>query len=380
MDHVKKLLLPIVAALACVSCAPPPFNLELSMSALTARSLTMEGTVGPIDKMGGPTQVTDAVFLPEKGTTSGLDLQNGFVLYTTPQGDRQLAFVSWDAAKGTDVKMDSEVSLGPASPGPYADNLLLMLKGAPHFIGMFSFSSSFPSTNSFFANQANPVTGQFPAALLVPQDLGGLAMTITGMTGDVIAASLSPQSDPVIDYTYWLFKAGAVDQFMEMQSFTNASGVWAPTVLSPRPGPPYTLGPGMPAGLTRVLYYYDPAPSRTPQRSFLSWYDEANARWRCWTWWGVSPWQGKELTGVSHRVDALLTTGELFSTEGDVGRLYDRDGALAATFPLTGLRFVGEYYVDGTPRVLFSQLLFYDGRPWFNVYSIPTAGMSALAR
>jgi hypothetical protein len=132
------------------------------------------------------------------------------------------------------------------------------------------------------------------------------------------------------------------------------------------------------AALNRALYYYDPDTTRTPERSYLSWYDTAKSRWRCWTWWSVSPWEGQELTGIDHRVDAVLSTGELFSTEGDEGRVYGRDGTLAASFPLTGLSFIEEASIDGTLRVLFSQYMYMNNSAWFAVYSIPTADLDTL--
>jgi hypothetical protein len=376
---MKKLIIPIAAVLACLSCAPPPFNLDLSLSARTARALTLEGTAGPIDKMYSISDLVDAVFLPEKGTPSGLDLTNGFVALTSSRGDRQLVFVHWDQTKGMYLQAGDSMDLGPAPKDSYPDRLLVTVKGTQHLVCVFALSSSAPSANQVVLGQADPAGGNFPVGTPAPQPLGSLAMTTTGTTGDVIGVARYPQKDPALDCTYWLLKTSG-NLFLELRAYTPPSYANPPSELPTRPGPPaYSLGTGMPFdGLSRGLYYYDPEPSRAPERSYLSWYDQARAQWRCWVWSGAVPFGPTELTGVVNRVDAVLTTGELFSTEGEVGRLYTRGGVLRTTFPLTGMRFIEESYINGEARVLFSQYLYFNGRPSFNVYSIPTTDLDTL--
>ena len=83
-----------------------------------------------------------------------------------------------------------------------------------------------------------------------------------------------------------------------------------------------------------------------------------------------------QLTNIGTRIDDLLTTGELLSTQGNTANVYDpttATGTLEATFPLGDLRFVGEVYIGGTPTVLFSEALWYGQQLTFNVYSIPTS-------
>jgi len=376
---MKKLIIPIAVVLACLSCAPPPFNLDLSLSARTARALKLEGTAGPIDKLYSISDIVDAVFLPEKGTPGGLDLTNGFVALASSKGDRRLVFVHWDQAKGMYLQAGDSMDLGPAPMDPYPNRLLVTVKGAQHLVCVFALDSSAPSANQIVLGQAEPASGQFPVGTPAAQSLGSLAMIPTGITGDVIGVARYPQNDPALDYTYWLFKTPS-NHFLELRAYTPPSYANPPSGLLTRPGPSaYSLGTGMPFdGLRRGLYYYDPEPSRAPERSYLSWYDQARAQWRCWTWSGPVPFAATELTGVANRVDAALTTGELLSTEGEMGRLYTRDGVLRTTFPLTGLRFIEESYVNGEARVLFSQYLYFNGRPSFNVYSILTTDLDKL--
>ncbi len=357
------------------------------MSARTARALTVEGTVGPLDGRYGPWNVTDAVFLPERGSTGGLDLQNGFILHSTPWGDRQLGFVSWDPTKQMDRAVGGEVSVGPVPTGPFPDRLVMLLKGAAHAIGTFAFLPDSPSYNQLIVGQADPTANQFPVGTPTPQSLSGAATASLGLSGDIIAVGRYAANEPSAETTYWLFRTPSGSSFLEASSaVSTANAVSAPTLtaLASRAGTPYALGSGIPvSSLTRALYYYDPEPTRAPQRSYLSWYDPAQGRWRCWAWWAVgaspSAWQGTELAGVDHRIDALLTTGELFSTEDDTGRVYGADGTLRTSFPLTGLSFIEEAWLNGTPRVLFSQYLYAGKSPWFVIYSIATSDIGALS-
>ncbi len=81
---------------------------------------------------------------------------------------------------------------------------------------------------------------------------------------------------------------------------------------------------------------------------------------------------------IDHRVDAMLSTGQLLSTEGGTGRLYDRDGTLLAAFPLGNLRLLSEEYVGGVARIYFSQYLEFNNSGHFNVYWIRSDALATL--
>jgi hypothetical protein len=375
VDAVRRLLLLLSLSLVILSCAPPPFNLGLSLSAFTARGLTLEGTVGPIDKNADASEIVDAAFLAETGTPTGLDLQNGFLLFTDSFGVRNLAFVSWNAGKKMYVPTGTGIQYGIAATDPYPDLQVMNLKGASHYVGVFTFSSSAPSNNQFASMQADPAGNQFPGSTSAA-NLRTAALAQFG-SGNVICVSRYPTAGSSSESTYWLFMTSG-GTFLEGAAPTDAVTALAPTLLGTRPPTPYSLGASVPTVLPRALYYYDPEPSRAPERSYLSWYDTGKKRWQCW-WWsgGVAP-TPTELIGVNHRVDAILTTGELFSTEGDTGRVYARDGTLRVQFPLTGMQFVEERFISGTPRLLFSQYLSYDRSGWVNVYSIATKDLDSL--
>jgi len=106
--------------------------------------------------------------------------------------------------------------------------------------------------------------------------------------------------------------------------------------------------------------------------------------WSTWVWIdNASPPTHWQLSGIGNRIDDLLTTGELFSTEGNVGRVFDPKtptGTLEATFPLSDLRFIGEMYIGGTATMLFSHALWAGRQLSFNIYSIPTADIKTLGQ
>ena len=100
----------------------------------------------------------------------------------------------------------------------------------------------------------------------------------------------------------------------------------------------------------------------------------------------VAAWYARVAADAGHRPSALMdfsATGEIFSTEGNVGRVYNPTtpgGSLEATFSLNDLRFVGEVYIGGTPTMLFSQALWFNNQVSFNIYSIPTSNLKSLAQ
>ena len=191
---------------------------------------------------------------------------------------------------------------------------------------------------------------------------------------------ISPDSNPGYDRAYMLIKDiyPASQKFVEVQFQLSQTGLVAAVPLRtaqldlvsgiPPTGPPQ-----------QSLYYYDPVTTM----GFANWFDTPSASWVCWKWYESPPGTAvtSRVTGISHRIDALLATGELFSTEGDVGRIYDQNGNQLSQFSLTGFSFVGEVYVGGTAQVLFSQTLWFGNNAlYFNVYSIPSSDLKKLGQ
>jgi len=95
--------------------------------------------------------------------------------------------------------------------------------------------------------------------------------------------------------------------------------------------------------------------------------------------WPTGSTTATVMPGVTHRIDALLTTGDLLSTEGGVLRLYDPNGSLVLSVSLGGLQYCYEAYVGPTPYVFFSLPISLSHGDWdFRVYAIPTSSMRGL--
>ena len=107
---------------------------------------------------------------------------------------------------------------------------------------------------------------------------------------------------------------------------------------------------------------------------------DAGGQWRCYQWTqGVSA-DVSLMAGVTHRIDAVLTSGDLLSTEGGILRLYDpNSGSQVVSASLGGLQYCYEAYVGPTPYVFFSLPLGLQNGSWaFAVYVVPTSSMRSL--
>jgi hypothetical protein len=198
----------------------------------------------------------------------------------------------------------------------------------------------------------------------------------------VIGASVSPgDTAGTFKRVHWLAgNTGVPGQYLEIAGQVNAAAL----VMSATPrGLVWAdLSAFIPNGLTRCMYFYDEDPSRLPNRSFASWWDAGKGGWVSYAWWeepttGSGVYFRKQLP-IDHRLDALLSTGQLLSMEDGTTRLYDRDGNLLATFALGALVFLGEEYVAGQARCYFSQALLYEHTLHFNVYWIATDKLASL--
>ncbi|HVO38589.1 MAG TPA: hypothetical protein VMV03_06115, partial [Spirochaetia bacterium] len=128
----------------------------------------------------------------------------------------------------------------------------------------------------------------------------------------------------------------------------------------------------------RINYFHDPA-TNTSYASFF-----AGGAWQFWKWTYDSVTlllsSTQQLAGVTSRIDALLTDGEFFSAQGGIGRVYDSSGKMKASFPMGGLSFAYEEYVNGTPRLFFSMPVKKgDNQASIAVYSIATSDLDSLS-
>jgi hypothetical protein len=357
------------------SCSPPPFNLNLSQSAITASKLTFVGQVGPIQSLSA-SQNTNFAFYPEKNSSGGITLQAGFVTWIS-QSTQRIAFVVGGQIVGSPQNL-GVTTRDPPLPG----YLIQSVKSAyNNFAFSYDTSAPYPSQYKYVMMTGNPSANTY--SLPAWTDLTGIfsAAPFNMIAGPpschVRYVSISPNPNPGYDTAYVLVKdltnePEPTQLFQEAAFQISQAGLSAPVQLRAEVSLDSLMPPDGPP--LEALYYYDPGTTY----GFAEWYDTPSSSWICWKWTGVvAP---SQVTGITHRIDALLTTGELFSSEGEVGRVYDQNGNQLSQFSLTDLSFVGEVYVGGAALMLFSQALWYNNALQFNVYSIPSSNVKSLGQ
>jgi hypothetical protein len=373
MRKLCALALLMLLVLLALSCSPPPFNLGITQAAITASRMTLVGEVGPIQNIGTDQGNSTLVFYPEKDPVAGFTLQAGFVSWASQGSSQQIAFVVSDGS-GCRVVAGSQ-GLGPNDLAPPFPGFIIQSLKNGHTGVAFSWDGAMASSFKYVQMTGDPAGNTF--TLPAWTDLSGfLSGFITG-SPYIRDASISPSPNPGYDYAYMLVRdvGTAPNPFQEMRFHLSQTGLTVPVALR---SAELDLVGAIPTLPRHALYYYDPATTM----GFANWYDSPSSSWMCWKWYESSPGvpSATQLPGITHRIDALLSTGELFSTEGDVGRLYDQNGNQLAQFTLTGLAFVEETYGGGVAQMIFSQALWYNRNLHFNVYSIPTTKLKSLGQ
>jgi hypothetical protein len=360
---VKKLLPAVVIVALCLSCAPP-FDLGYSSAAVILSRMTKEGQPGPITNYWPDTYSPAPVFYPEK-TSTGIDATRGFFL-TTDVGDTVefFGFMAPDGLGGYTSYTQGMASLYHQDLN-YPTFTAVSVK-AGDYVAVIGLDSQNPSNNSLVVGQAVGGPSFFtPISVVTFSVLGGF-----GSPPQVIGASIFP-SVSAFDTLYFLARDTSSGSFYEGTSTVDSTGV-SGSYAYVYSGFAESL-PFIPS-TNRVMYFHDPS-ANVSYASFF-----AGGSWQCWKWWlnaGVITWV--QLSGVSWRVDAVLTTGELVSTQDGIGRVYDSNGSQLTSFPLGNLRLAYEEYVNGTPRVFFSLPIQQDnGRISFALYSITSSQLDSL--
>jgi hypothetical protein len=370
----------LLVALLLVACSPPPFDLSLSVAAKITNTLTYVGQVGPIDTMSNSRGYDDIMFFPEKDGVGGITLQAGFVHSMDPSNGQQVSFIAYDGGQGKYVREGGTQWLGPLPTTPYPDYVVQSMKSL-HNVIAFQFDPSSTANNSYTLATGNPIVHTFNSPGWTTLNTFTDVAPFNFSPGRVIGVSIYPDPSLLLDRSYWLFRDSTTNNYYEGE-FNISQNPIAPPGIFVRAGGTYDISSFVGNLAKRVLYYYDPVSAH----SYVSVWNSplSLGNWSTWVWIDNLPipthWQ---LTSISHRIDALLTTGELLSTEGNVGRVYDPTtptGSLASEFPLGALRFIGEVYIAGTPTMLFSLALWYNRQVSFNVYSLPTSQVKTLGR
>ncbi len=369
---MKKLAALAFFAALLTSCLPVPFDLAVSQAAATAGKMTRDNS-GPISSgyyQDGSQR--DFAFYPQVLASGGFDYSAGFVTALD-----SLAVDIQPVANGS--QYSNWIQPIP-NPDPHAPAYLAwpVKSGTSFFFGIV-FDALDPAFGSGYALfQAIP-----PGSLTIVSSTSLLNLVLPlGSSTAVIGASVSASPNSGFDMLHVL--GAGPTSFLEVVFQLQSTSPGVVTSSVPRASPALSF---IPPGTRRVMYFYDDNaaadPGRIDNRSFASWYDTSSGSWVSYAWWqsptGVGTIFNMRLP-TGHRIDALLSTGQLLSTEGGTGRLYDRDGNLLAEFPLGNLVYIAEEYVNGVPRCYFSQCLVYDHTLHFNVYWIQTDQLGTLGK
>lgn len=362
-------------ALLCSSCLPVPFDLSVSQSALTASKMTKDNPNSITSDYNQGGSQTGFAFYPSVLAAGGFDYSAGFVMAM-----ESFAVDIGGVAGGNQYAGRNQPLTNPDAHAPAV--MAWPVKSGVSFLFGMGFDAVNPMQSGYGIFQGTPSTSSL--VMNPPPSGAGLQSLVNPpFAAGTSALGASVIADTNLGYDdLHLLGWDGLSSFMEVRCSLQSTGVVTPGSALRNGGTAYPLS-FIPAGTTRVMYFYDENQAldsaRTPNRSFGSWYDSSSGSWVTYTWWEqpVGTFFSTRLP-IDHRIDALLTSGQLLSTEGGTGRLYDRDGKLLASFPLGSLVYIGEQYVGGVARAYFSQCLIYSQRLHFNVYWIETSRLASL--
>ncbi len=356
----------MLAALVLLGC-PPPYNADLNLAVQLTSRMRLIGTLGPVNVSGGSLPATEAVFLPVRQPAADIGsvtAQPGFVVSSDGFSDYvQFAYVTMDGRM--------ENSGGNSYPligsDPNYPPLVTFAGVATASTATILIAGLDPAVLPASYDMGTATLPQGPASFTGSQpDMSSLALAAPWSTSTIVGMSI--QAQPTQDTSFWLLFDAVSLQYGEVQSTVPTGGAF--TAASS----PLTSALAFLGGATPVMYFRDPALG-VGYASFFS-----GGAWQCWSW-QPGDVNTRQLTGITHRVDALLSTGQLLSLQDGVLRLYDPAGSGRQVFSvdLQGLRFCYETYVGPVPYIFFSQSMNFGYGDWgFRIYAIPTAELFTL--
>jgi hypothetical protein len=355
VDAVKVYSL-LLLSLAIVACAPP-YSAELNSSAPLAAQMTVLGDLGPMKSPDG-SSTTAAKFLPLRptaATISGLDVQSGF-LVSQSSGRENLCFVynDSDGKMQTSSFRQSFPLAGANSNYPLYEYDVISSTATVGTILVFRLDGT-SSSSSLQLFTADLTTGQLSGAATNP---------------DYLTSIYGSQLPLAVQYVPLL--AAPLDKYDFL--FSNGSGTGAEVDAS-LSGTAFGTGVilrsvTIPSGIKRMLYY------RTADDT-TSYFGRVSGG--AWTW---SRWDGSSMVSlpeVTHRIDALLSNGELISTEDGTLRVYDSGGSELSSVGMGAMQFCYEAYIGSTPYVFFSVAFDFPREAWmFRTYAVKTSELKSL--
>ena len=351
----------LLCCLEMMGCAPA-FIAQLDSSATLTRQMTPLATIGPFNIGGSNSTVTNIRFFPLKPTATATSLpneQSGF-LVTENGGYDILQFAYMDSSGNGQITGYAQFPLTGADPNyPLYDYDVTTTTTTGNMV-VFYFNPSTPSQSTVDLYAAT-----LPGGPLTPTVSSAQLLTSIYSSAPLLLGEQMAPTPGTADFFNWLLSTGGNP--LTEGSLQLSGGTTVFTSTSAMVSEPWLVLPAA----NRFLYYTNQAYTL----SYASWF--SGSQWVCYRWASsVSP---VILPGVTHRIDAILTTGDLLSTEGGILRLYDPNGSPVLGVALGGLQFCYEAYVGTTPYVFFSLPLSLQHGDWaFRVYAVPTSSMRSL--
>ena len=312
-------------SLAIVSCAPA-YVAELNSSAPLAAQMSLLGTIGPVKSPDG-SSTTAIKFLPIKPTSSmtSLDQLNvgpGF-LVSESGGRETLSFAFLDPGGKVQVNnIGASFSLaGADSNYPlYQYEVLTPTSTTAADVLVLKMDPAVDSTAELYRAI---LTGNTISKLMPPG-----TQLLSGLWGrPVVGAQVFPL--PGADRFGFLFDNGSP---LDGDGTANLNGSTA-VFDTPAAGNTNIQFPGT---QKRALYYNNGQASPA-YRGYAS--CRSGGQWVCYRWDLTTILPATLLSGITHRIDALLTSGDLISTEDATLRVYDPDGAEVLSTGMGALKF-----------------------------------------
>ncbi|HET6450199.1 MAG TPA: hypothetical protein VFI08_02770 [Spirochaetia bacterium] len=343
--------------LALAGCAPPYLE-ALDQAANVVGKMALVGTIGPMDLSD---RATNLRFYPAKPTASsvgGIGTPCGFAVWDDGANEN-ISFLSGSGGSGG----GQSNSLAGADPNyPLYDYAVMNTISGTAAVMVIHYDPT-AAASQYLEYNAPLSTG-------VMTQVGSW----TGVNGALlpsgwipIGGAVQPALPPTLDnYGALFINGGTVGE--SGASFNGTGGFVAGSAPSPD-----TTAPATVAGLTRALYYAGGATNT----NFVSYYSGGN--WICYKL--VPSTSSTLMSGITHRVDGFLSTGDVLSTDGGMLRLYNTSGTGSQRWAMQsgGLQFCYEAYVGSTLYAFFSLALPLTHGKWiFNVYAIPTSSMQGL--
>ncbi len=360
------LLLPLLLP----ACTLPPYDQDISLAALTAGRMEQVAVVGPFQLWRGNYDGRELSFLPAKeDLLAGADPRGYLVAasdYAVDLAAVEVSGGSYTLSGSYGAQMDNS---DPTRFSYTAETVKRTLDPTAFNLQVVVFDPTSGERTYLQFNQYFDTTATgTPIDLKTP--LSGLGL----VSPKAIGVRIAPAADPTYDTLQVLCRDSSGNLAEAAFQTSTTTGLVTPGTAV-RTG--FTL-PQIPASVASGFYSRDVAAGV----SFFSFYDQADGKWKTYSW-DSGATAATELP-VHRRVNAVLSTGELFSRDGAAAYLYDAAGKQLNRIPLGGLRFLYELYSGGKYYSYFSLPVWAEvrgGNGWelrVVVYRLPTSDLAGL--